>query len=553
MDSSISSPAATAGLAGLFQARAAEHPDAEFLRFGDHSRSYAEVDEDVRSLAAAWQDLGVEAGDRIVVSLPNRPEAVVAVLAAARLGAPVVPVSHQSSARDLRFVLRNTEATIAVIPERLGDTDYLQLYERLLPELPALQYLATVGEEDLWYDDRIFQFEDLVSAGRGLELADVRIAPSDDAAILYTAGTSHKQKGVILSHGNLLFTGTATAEALGLGPDDVTLCVVPLSNIFGIGATLIPTIATGGGLVLQEVFDDDGALGLIERHRPTVLHGVPTIFVLLRRELAARGDGMPGRAGVDVSSLRTGIVAGAPTRAELVDALRRDLVPELEIAYGLTETSSTVTITTPDSGPARSSSVGTPLVGVEVVVLDADERPRPTGEVGDIAVRGPNVMTGYFRQPAATRAAFTAEGFLRTGDLGRIDAAGNLHIVGRESDVIIRGGYGVHPREIEDHLRSHPAVDEVVVVGLPNEVLGELICACIVPVEGALVSEDEIREHCRPALAEYKLPDIVRFLEDVPRSEGGAPLRAEVARAVRLREAAADTGDEASERRAPSN
>jgi len=542
MDSSTSSPTVTAGLAGLLQTRAAARSDAEFLRFGDRIRSYGDIEADVRSLAAAWQDLGVEPGDRVVVNLPNCPEAVVAILAAARLGAPVVPVSHQSSARDLRFVLRNTEATIAVTAERIGETDYLQLYEKLLPDLPALQYLATVGEEDLWYDDRIFQFEDLVSAGRGLDLAPVDVSDPDDAAILYTAGTSHKQKGVILSHGNLLFNGRATAEALGLTADDITLCSVPLANIFGLGAALIPAMASGGSLVLQETFDASEALDLVERHGPTVLHGVPTMFVMLQRALAATGR--------DVSSLRTGIVAGAPTRAELVDSLRRDLVPDLEIAYGLTETSSTVTITAPSSGTARSASVGRPLPGVEVVVLDSDEQPMLAEEVGDIAVRGPNVMTGYFRQPAATRAVFTEDGFLRTGDLGRIDAAGNLHIVGRESDVIIRGGYGVHPREIEDHLRSHPAVDDVVVVGLPNEVLGELICACIVPVEGALITQHEIREHCRPALAEYKLPDIVRFLEEIPRSEGGAPLRAEVARAMRLQDAAAE-GDEASERRSP--
>lgn len=542
MDSSTASPTAAAGLAGLFQTRAAERPDAEFLRFGDRIRSYGDVEAEVRALAATWQDLGVEPGDRIVVSLPNCPEAVVAILAAARLGAPVVPVGQQSSARDLRFVLRTTEATIAVTAERLGGTDYLQLYEKLLPDLPALQYLATVGEEDLWYDDRIFQFEDLVSAGRGLDLVPVAADPDGAAAILYTAGTSHKQKGVVLSHENLLFTATATAVALGLTQEDLTLCIVPLSNIFGIGATLVPAIASGGSLLLQQAFDEDEALELIERHRPTVLHGVPTMFVLLQRALARRG----GR----VDSLRTGIVAGAPISAALVDVLREELVPQLEIAYGLTETSSTVTITRPDSGAARSSSVGRPLGGVEVAVLDADEAPRPTGEVGDVAVRGPNVMKGYFRQPAATRAAFTADGFLRTGDLGRIDAAGNLHIVGRESDVIIRGGYGVHPREIEDHLRSHPAVDEVVVVGLPNEVLGELICACIVPVEGALVSQEEIRDHCRPALAEYKLPDIVRFLEDIPRFEGGSPRRAEVARALRLREAAA-AGDETSDTRTP--
>lgn len=540
MDSPITSPTASSGLAGLFEIRAAERSDAVFLRYGERTRSWADVETDVRSLAAAWQDLGVEPGDRIVVNLPNCPEAVVSILAAARLGAPVVPVSHQASARDLRFVLRNTEATIAVTAEKLGDTDYLQLYERLLPDLPALQYLATVGEEDLWYDDRIFQFEDLVSAGRGLGLEPVVLSGSDGAAILYTAGTSHKPKGVILSHDNLLWVGEAIASALRLTAADTTFCAVPLANIFGIGATLAPAIVSGGALLLQERFDAADALERIAGDRPTVLHGVPTMFVLLERALAERNE------AVDVSSLRTGIVAGAPIAPDKVDAIREHLVPQLEVAYGLTETSSAVTMTAGLRGGARSGSVGRPLPGTEVMILDADERPRPPDEVGDIAVRGPGVMTGYFRQPAATRAVFTADGFLRTGDLGRIDSAGNLHIVGRESDVIIRGGYGVHPREIEDHLRSHPAVDDVVVVGLPNDVLGELICACIVPVEGALVSEEEIRDHCRPALAEYKLPDKVRFLEDVPRSEGGAPRRADVARAIRLHEAA-ESGDAANE------
>ena len=149
-------------------------------------------------------------------------------------------------------------------------------------------------------------------------------------------------------------------------------------------------------------------------------------------------------------------------------------------------------------------------------------------------------MHGYFRQPATTRAAMTADGFLRTGDLGNIDAAGFLHIVGRESDVIIRGGYSVHPREIEDYLRSHPAVDEAMVVGVPNEVLGELICACVIPVEGALVSPEEIRQHCRPALAEYKLPDIVHFLEEFPRPEEGRSQRAELAHRMRLLETVAE-------------
>lgn len=512
-------------LAGLFRASADAQPDAPLLRHGTRVWTKSEIASDARALASAFQDVGVEKGDRIVMLLPNLPETVVTIIAAAELGALIVPLNPQSSPRELRFVLRNTEATIAVIAERLGGIEYLELFESMLPDLPSLQYLATVGKEDLWYDDRIFQFEDLVSAGRGLAFEPIDVGERDDLAVLYTAGTSQKQKGVVLTHGNLFAAGEHTAAALGMSGADVTLCCVPLFNIFGLGATLLPTLVTGGSLILQEQFDAAEALDLIEAHRPTILHGVPTMFVLLLRELAGRQ--------ADVSSLRTGIIAGAPVTLELIEKIREELVPDVEIAYGLTETSSTVTITRPGDGVARSMSVGRPLPGVEIAILDRDENQLGTYEVGHIAVRGPTVMHGYFRQPAATRAAMTADGFLRTGDLGNIDAAGFLHIVGRESDVIIRGGYSVHPREIEDYLRSHPAVDEAVVMGVPNEVLGELICACVIPVEGALVSPEEIRQHCRPALAEYKLPDIVRFLEEFPRPEEGRSQRAELAHVMR--------------------
>ena len=519
-------------LASVFSATVAAQPDAPLLYHGARVWTYSDVAADARALASAFQDVGVEKGDRIAVHLPNLPETVATIIAAAELGAWIVPVNPQSSPRELRFVLRNTEATIAVIAERHGGVEYLELFESMLPDLPCLQYLATVGEEDLWYDDRIFQFEDLVSAGRGLSFEPIAVGTDDPLAVLYTAGTSQKQKGVVLSHGNLLHAAEATATALGMGSDDKTLCCVPLFNIFGLGAALLPTLVTGGSLVLQEQFNAAEAIDLIESHNPTVLHGVPTMFVLMLRELATRN--------VDVSSLRTGIIAGAPVAPELADKIRSEFVPQLEIAYGLTETSSTATITRPTDGESRSHSVGSPIQDLELCILDGDECQLETGVVGQIAIRGPSVMQGYFRQPATTRAALTAGGFLRTGDLGSVDAAGFLHIVGRESDVIIRGGYSVHPREIEDYLRSHPAVDEVVVVGVPNEVLGELICACVIPVEGALVSRDEIRQHCRPALAEYKLPDLVRFLEEFPLSEDGHPQRAELARAMRLYDTAAE-------------
>jgi acyl-CoA synthetase (AMP-forming)/AMP-acid ligase II len=504
-------------------------PSAIFLRFRDLEWTWAETAAQAHSFACALQELGVERGDRIGLNMPNWPEFVLSVLAASELGATIVPLNPAYSPRELQFVLRNTECTVVVTAERYGGVDCLELFEGLFSELPGLQYLVTVGEEDLWYDDRIFQFEDLVSAGRGRLCTPVPVSEEDPAAILYTAGVSENQKGVVLSHENLLSTAVATAGSIGLKDSDTTLCAVPLFNIFGLGSALLTAVVTGSSLVLQEEFSASRMIDLIVRHRPTVLHGVPTMFVLLRRELQQRT--------ADLSSLRTGIIAGAPVQPDLVRALRDEVVPDLEIAYGLTETS-IVSLTRAGDGEARSETVGRPIEGVEVLILGDGDRPVVPGDTGEIAVRGPNVMLGYFRQPAATRSVFTSDGFLRTGDLGTFDEEGFLRIVGRRSDVILRGGYSVHPREVEDHLRSLPAVHEAVVIGLPNEVLGELVCACVVPVEGALVTEDEIRALCRPVLSDFKLPDVVQLFETLPDAETGRARRLELVRLMKMHLAA---------------
>jgi fatty-acyl-CoA synthase len=511
-------------LGAVLRAQADKRPDVPFIVFGERSWSFCRLETESTCLAASLAELGVEPGDRIAVDLPNWPEFAVTLFAAAKLGATIVPLNPELAPRDVRFMLRNSEATVVVAAEQYRSRDYLQLFETMLVGLPDLQYVVTVGEEDLWYDDRIYQFEDLVSAGRGRELPDAELDPAEAAlAILYTAGTTGKAKGVVLSHANLLQTSGATGGAIGLKPDDVTLCSVPLFNIFGM-STLLGALLTGSTVVLQERFEPAETVALVEAHRATVLHGVPTMFVMALRE----------SAGHDLSSLRTGIVAGAPVATDLVSRVREELVPELEIGYGLTETSPTVTITAPeDPAEKRSGTVGRPLAGVSVQVCDEAGGALPPGTEGGVMVKGFNVMLGYFRQPGETATAFTPEGYLKTGDIGVLDDEGYLRIVGRAGDDIIRGGYSIHPREVEDHLRSHPAVMNAVVVGLPNEVLGELICACVQPVEGAIITDEELREYCASALAAYKVPDLVRFFEVFPMMPSGGVRRAEVAELAR--------------------
>jgi fatty-acyl-CoA synthase len=285
----------------------------------------------------------------------------------------------------------------------------------------------------------------------------------------------------------------------------------------------------GASLVLQERVDPAEALELIEKHRVTVHYGVPTAFVTEIREAQ--------RSRTDLSSLRAGIVAGAPISDDLVRRIRQDFCPNLCVAYSLTETASGVAMTRPDDPIEKQLfTVGRPFPGTEIRTLDLDGTVLPEESLGELAVRGPGVMKGYYRQPGETSHAFDAEGFFLTGDLGMIDEDGYVHIVGRRKDLIIRGGFNVYPREVEDRLQAHPAVTEAVVVGVPDEVLGERVCACVMPVEGAIITGGEIKEWCRTALADYKVPDLVRFFDVFPLTGSGKIRRIELARMVSAEE-----------------
>ncbi|HEX2092038.1 MAG TPA: AMP-binding protein [Longimicrobiaceae bacterium] len=510
--------------------RAAEDPRRTFVVLGDRRLTYEQVDVQSTALAASLHELGIEAGDRIALNLPNWPEFIVAMFAAARLGATIVPLNPRYTTPELQYMLRHSETVVVVTAENFEGVDYLARFEGFLTSLPDLQYVVSVGEEDLWYDDRIYQFEDLLSSGEGRSFAPATVDPAEDVfAILYTSGTMGKPKGVGMTHTNLLETAAATAAALGIRPDDVVFGVNCLFNIFGVGPGVLGTLAGGATLVLQEDQDVTHSLEIIERERVTVHHGVPTTFIMELRELEENPRSLP--------SLRTGIIAGAPVPEELVVRVQRELIPEIRIGYGLTETGSMVSMTRPDDPPGKQiRTVGRPLEGVEVRVIDTDGSVLPEESVGELAIRGGGVMKGYYRQPGETAHAFTEDGFFLTGDLGMVDEEGYLHIIGRRKEMIIRGGFNVYPREVEDRLHAHPAVLDAAVVGLPDEVLGEMACACIVPVEGAIVTGEEIKDFCREVMADYKVPDLVRFLDSFPMTGSGKVRRVELARMISAEE-----------------
>jgi fatty-acyl-CoA synthase len=516
----------TSHLAALFAQAAREHPDREFLVFGSRRMTYAQVEREAAALADALARLGVQPGDRLAVDLPNWPEWVVTLLAAAFRNVALVPLDPSLTLHELKYQLRHAEARVAVVAETYAGADFVDLFDEVRQDLPDLRALVVVGGAERWLDDRVYRYADLVSKRPELP---ARISPGDPdsqaLAILYTSGTMGKPKGVTLTHGNIICAARASGAALRHTGEDRVLGAVPVFTIFGLHVVAV-TITAGATLVLQERFDAGPALDLIKRERLTVVHGVPTMFELLMRH--------PAFEESPPTTCRTGLVAGSPVSPDLARRIRQWC--DVQIAYGLTETGPTVTVTRFEDAPERRThTVGRPIPGVSVKVVDLTGGGLHGPEaVGELAVKGPNVMPGYYRMPVETSRSFTAEGFFLTGDLALVDEDGYVRILGRRAEVIMRGGYKIYPRELEDLLRTHPAVSDACVVGIPNETLGELICACVVPTEGSMVTPDELKEFCRETVTDHKVPDLVRFFDTLPLTGSGKVKRRELAEVVGL-------------------
>jgi len=504
--------------------RAATDADRAFLFDQGDRVTFGNVAATSRALAAAMANLGVGAGDRVAIILPGCAEFVHGLFALSRLGAVAVPLDPRLTAPELRYLLRHSEAVAAITVERFAGVDFLELFEGFLPQLPELQYLVTVGEEDLWYDDRIFQFEDVVSSGSGRPIPEIDLDPAESvAALLYTSGASGKPKAVELTHGALLGVAAATVASIGLDAEDRVIGITALFHVFALGPGILGCVVAGSSLILQPEFEAEAALDLVEALGATVHYGVPTVFAAELR--------VQRKTPRDLRTLRLGLVAGAPMLEELYASVEAELCPGLLTAYSLTETSSVLAVTRPqDPEEKRRFTVGRPLPGTRIRVLEADGSDLPEESLGEIAVKGPGVMRGYYRQPRETARVLSSDGFLLTGDLGIVDEDGYVHLVGRRRDVILRSGSNVHPGEIEDRLQQHPAVEDVAVVGIRDELLGEAVSAAVVPVEGAIVTEEELREWCGETLADYKVPDFVRFLEALPTTGAGKIRRVELTR-----------------------
>ncbi len=486
-------------------------PGKPAMVLGETTISYAELDALSDRVAANLAAGGLTAGDRVGLQLPNIPEFVIAYFGILKAGGVVVPMNVLLKAPEIEFQLRDSGA-VALIAFGAAAGEAAQA-----AGAAAVRSVYVAGPAAGPAPGA--PFTDLLAGDPpGPRLAPV--SPAEPAVIIYPSGPPGAPKGAVLSHFTLYMNADTSGRLFEFEDSDVVLVALPLFHIFGLSSILNICVLLGGTMSLAPRFEAAAVLEQIQRDRVTIFEGVPTMYVALLQA--------PGLEGYDLSSLRVAISGGAPIPAEIIDSFERRFGVVILEGYGLSETSSTTTFNI-SAEQRKVYSVGKPIWGVSVQIWDDQGRPRPAGagNVGEIVVRGPNVMTCYHGNPEATARAFTG-GWFHTGDLGYFDSDGFLFIVDRIKDLIIRGGYNVYPREVEEVLYAHPAVAEAAVIGVPDARLGEEVHAVVAVKPGRTVTEAELIEFVRQKLAAYKYPRTVEFRDALPKGPSGKVLKKEL-------------------------
>ena len=511
-------------LDALLRAQALAGPDRPFLIFDGRRWTYREADEAVDALAGGLARMGLHEGDRLAILLPNRPEFVLSLLAASRAGVITVPISVRRSPGEVLDRLHKTTPGAIVLmadPDAYHGVDQLSALMEGRPALPDQCQVIALESAPAG----VRTWKELFN--EGVRPPQVSPRPDSAAVIVHTLGSSGQPRGAMLSHAALLRNAAGLAAALEATADDVFLGAVPFSNAFGLTPTILACATAGASLVCLPQFHPFDALALIEEHRVSIHHGVPTMFSLELNH--------PSFSPSVCASLRTGIMSGAACPPDLVRRVRQEMGMNLLLAYGLTEASPSVTITRLDDGPVTASeTAGRPMEGVELKVIDDAGKSLPAGEEGELCVRGYNVMLGYWNDPEATRQVVDPEGWLHTGDLVSLDPDGPVRILGRKDEVINRGGFKIYPGPLEMTLRSYPGVKEAAVVGIPDTIYGELLCACIVPVPGESPRLESLLDFAAEHLPTYAVPDRLLFLDTLPRTPSGVLWREYLRERVRI-------------------
>ncbi len=490
-------------LATLLTNTAEKFGDRTAIKLDDTEVSYAALNEGSARVAGLLKSKGFEKGDRVGLMLPNVPYFALVYYGILRAGGTVVPMNVLLKGREVSFYLEDPGAKLL-----FAWGDFGEAAEQGAGEAGAETILVKPGE-----------FEGLLGeADAAHDVVDV----DDDATavILYTSGTTGKPKGAELTHDNLYRnTEIASTTLAEISEDDVVLGALPLFHSFGQTCSLNSTMFVGGTLTMLPRFDPGKALEIIQRDKVTIFQGVPTMFGAMLNH--------PDKDDYDVSSLRICMSGGSAMPGEVQRGFQEAFGCKVLEGYGLSETSPVASFNHPDREP-KEGSIGTPIKGVEMKVCDDDGNEVPQGEVGEIWIKGHNVMKGYYGREDATKESITEDGWFKTGDMAKVDEDGYFFIVDRKKELIIRGGYNVYPREIEEVLYEHPAVREAAVVGVPDENMGEEVGAAVALKDGEDVSEDELRDYVKQQVANYKYPRKIWFVDELPKGPTGKILKREV-------------------------
>ncbi|HEX8106056.1 MAG TPA: AMP-binding protein [Solirubrobacteraceae bacterium] len=488
----------------------AAHGEREALvvRHQDVRWSYAELGERVDRLARALVATGLRPGDRLGIWAPNCAEWVLVQYATAKAGVILVNVNPAYRSSELEYVLNQSGCRVLVAARAFKTSDYVATVEAVRPRCPGLERVVFLDGPD---------WDELLAAGDADVALPADLQFDDPINLQYTSGTTGFPKGATLSHHNILNNGYLVGEACGYSEQDRICIPVPFYHCFGMVMGNLGATTHGACMVVPApAFEPLATLQAVQEERCTSLYGVPTMFIA---EL-----GCPEFGSFDLSSLRTGIMAGSPCPVEVMRrVIERMHMGGVTICYGMTETSPVSTQTGADDDlEHRTGTVGRVHPHVEVKVVDPETGAiAARGEPGELCTRGYSVMLGYWEEPGKTAEAIDPAGWMHTGDLATMDADGYVKIVGRSKDMIIRGGENVYPREIEEFLYGHPDVADVQVVGVPDERYGEEIAAFVVPREGAAIDPEAIREHCRASIAHYKVPRYVLTVDEFPMTVTG--------------------------------
>ncbi len=528
MSAETGSPGEPPSLLETFRIRAAAAPEAPALIYFDTVIRNAELDAQTDSLATALADGGFVEGDRLAIYTQNMPQYVIAVLAVWKLGGVAVPVNPMLTAPEVAKLLADATPRVLIALDELHTAELVDALragsvERVITTsaghwlrdgdvqgLPAQHALAE-GAEDL---------HALIDANLGRHPARYAPTGSDVAVITYTSGTTGKPKGAMNSHTNVAVGGLIYTRIFGLDASDIVLGVAPLFHVTGLTGHIAAALTAGAPLVLFYRFHPEVIIDVIRRHRPTFTVGALTVFIALTESTAAKQD---------LASLSTIASGGAPVAAGVLARFHNRFGTYMHNVYGMTETTCPVLAVplgsrAPVDPKTGAVSVGKQVTGAQVTVIDDDGKPVPTGQVGELAASGPQVVTGYWRQPEQTAAAFHGT-WLLTGDVGYVDEDGWFYLVDRKKDMIVASGYKVWPREVEDVLYTHEAVLEAAVIGQPDPYRGETVKAFVSLRDGHTATPEELITFCRDRLAAYKYPRDIEIVSAIPKTATGKVLR----------------------------